>query len=88
MDPSMMIAWLFSTNLCPPQPLPVILQSFQRRAELVHVIDGPFWQQIDLASLVSVLARRVGEVADRSAPFASPRFPKAKWRSPGRENKL
>jgi hypothetical protein len=69
MDPSMEIAWLFGTNLCPPQPLPASLQSFQRRAELVHAIDGPFWQQMDLDSLVSVLARRVGEVADRSAPF-------------------
>jgi hypothetical protein len=60
---------LFGTNLCPPQPLLVSLQSFLRRAELIHAIDGPFWQQMDLRSLISVLARRVGEVADRSVPF-------------------
>jgi hypothetical protein len=65
----MVIAWLFGTNRCQPQRLPASLQSFQKRAELVHAIDGPFWQEMDLPSLVSVLARRVGELGDRSASF-------------------
>jgi hypothetical protein len=69
MDPSMDIAWLFGTHLCPPQPLPASLRSFQRRAELVHAIDGPFWKDLQLFSLVCVLARRVGEVAELPAPL-------------------
>jgi hypothetical protein len=48
--------------------MPGSLHGFRQRAELVHSIDGPFWQEpLELNTLMSTLGRRIGQIARQTA---------------------
>jgi hypothetical protein len=58
----MLLALHFARNLGPTQTLPEPLQPVERRAELVHRIDAPLVENLDLVDVVGRIATRVRDI--------------------------
>jgi hypothetical protein len=61
-DPNMALARHFAASLGTAPPLPRSLQSVERRAELVHRIDAPLVERLELFAVVGGIATRVRDI--------------------------
>ena len=68
-DPNMALALHFARNLGPTPTLPESLQLVERRAELVHRIDAPIVENLDLFDVVGRIATRVRDIMRVTAEF-------------------
>ena len=60
-DPNMALALHFARSLGPAPILPESLQRVERRGELVHRVDAPLVENLDLFDVVGQIATRVRE---------------------------
>lgn len=61
-DPNMALALHFARSLGPASLLPESLQRVERRAELVHRIDAPLVEHLELFHVVGQIATRVRDI--------------------------
>ncbi len=58
----MALAHHFATSLGPAPPLPQSLEPVERRAELVHRLDAPLVERLELFAVVGQIATRIRDI--------------------------